>query len=542
MSTETGSPSTAGALTLEDRSNGEQKASYGSDRRMRIGSARTTTAMLSMGVVVGVLLLAMIPEARLAVVTPQGYAGLEAASTLTRLFASLVLFLFPADSERDSVRWTATGLLVLGGGSGLFGVLPASLGILLPLKLAMYESLIVWITGGSLLFAGLAFRRTPTWTRQRFLAVLCAGVLLSVSAVVLYAGLPALTNAGSARELTSTTLVTAQDLTPIDWAISVVPLLLTLGAVIGAVAWQRAAVIGPWFLAGLLTLAEAQFLNMLRPSAFTSIVTAADALRFQFGLLVAIGAVVALRRIAEQRRERLDDEEERSRRLRDLGILNANFTAMAAHELHSPLASIRGYTAMLGTGALTPAETTVALTGIEREVETLRMLADDVQSAAIIERDDFLVDPQVVPVQSVNIDAAAFLQGLPGSHPLIASGAVTSFVRADGVRIRQVMRNLLSNAAKYSRDGTPVDVCVEHCGRTVKISVTDRGEGIRPEDLSRVFERFGRGRDQLNGSTPGLGLGLYLSRRIVQAHGSDIRVESRLGSGSTFSFELESIL
>jgi signal transduction histidine kinase len=509
---------------------------------MRIASSKSTIGALSLGLVLGVVVLAVLPGTRLAAVTPQGYAGLEAASTLTRLFASLVLFLFPADSERDSVRWTATAVLVLGTGSGLFGAIPASLGILLPLKLAMYESLVVWTTGGALLFAGLALPRAPAWSRKRFLAVVCVGTLLSVTVVLLYARLPVLTAGTSLRDLTPTASISTLNPRPIDWIISLVALLLTVGAAIGAIARQRVAVIGPWFLAGLLTLAEAQFLNMFRPSAFTPIVTTADVLRFQFGLLVAVGAVVSLRRVAEDRRERLDDEEERSRRLRDLGVLKANFTAMAAHELHSPLASIRGYAAILGTGTLTAAETSVVVTGIDRELETLRMLADDVQSAAIIERDDFLVDPQVVPLQTVVNDAASFLRGLPGCHPLVVSGAVTSFVRADGARIRQVIRNLLSNAAKYSPDGAPLELCVEHLGRTVRISVKDRGQGIHPEELDRVFERFGRGHDQVNGTTPGLGLGLYLSRRIVQAHGSEIRVNSTVGSGSTFSFELESIL
>ncbi len=112
-------------------------------------------------------------------------------------------------------------------------------------------------------------------------------------------------------------------------------------------------------------------------------------------------------------------------------------------------------------------------------------------------------------------------------------------VQADPERIGQVLRNLLSNAGKYSPPSTPIEIRVTHRADRVRIEVADQGYGIHPDDLARIFEKFGRGRDQFDRRIAGVGLGLYLSRRIVQEHGSDITVHSARGVGSVFGFELE---
>ena len=107
---------------------------------------------------------------------------------------------------------------------------------------------------------------------------------------------------------------------------------------------------------------------------------------------------------------------------------------------------------------------------------------------------------------------------------------------ADPERIGQVLRNLLSNAAKYSPEGTPIELRVIDKKGRVRLEVADRGPGIHPDDVTRIFEKFGRGREDRK--TPGVGLGLYLSRRIVRGHGSELTVEARPGGGSVFGFDL----
>jgi signal transduction histidine kinase len=128
---------------------------------------------------------------------------------------------------------------------------------------------------------------------------------------------------------------------------------------------------------------------------------------------------------------------------------------------------------------------------------------------------------------------------VPGAHPVSIENAPDTMVLANPERIGQVLRNLLTNAAKYSPPGTPITLRASCQGDRVHIEVIDRGDGIHPEDLSRIFEKFGRGRDQVGRRSPGIGVGLYLSRRIIEAHGSELTVDSTLGVGSVFAFALE---
>jgi signal transduction histidine kinase len=102
-----------------------------------------------------------------------------------------------------------------------------------------------------------------------------------------------------------------------------------------------------------------------------------------------------------------------------------------------------------------------------------------------------------------------------------------------------VLRNLLSNAAKYSPDGAPIEIRAIRTDAGIRIEVADHGPGIHPDDLDRIFEKFGRGRDRSGRKVSGVGLGLYLSRRITRGHGSDLTVSTTPGEGSVFGFDLE---
>ncbi len=105
-----------------------------------------------------------------------------------------------------------------------------------------------------------------------------------------------------------------------------------------------------------------------------------------------------------------------------------------------------------------------------------------------------------------------------------------------------MLRNLLTNAVKYSPGGTSIELRAvpdEAAGR-VRIEVIDHGPGIHPDDMERIFEKFGRGRDPEGRKVAGLGLGLYISRRILRAHGSDLTVKAAPSGGSVFSFDLKS--
>jgi signal transduction histidine kinase len=111
-------------------------------------------------------------------------------------------------------------------------------------------------------------------------------------------------------------------------------------------------------------------------------------------------------------------------------------------------------------------------------------------------------------------------------------------VMFDAHRIAQVINNLLSNAIKYSPRGGQVDVRVDRDREAVIVSVSDQGVGIHPRDMPRIFEPFQRG---TAADVPGVGLGLSVARRIVQAHGGTIRVEGRQGAGTRFELRLPAL-
>jgi signal transduction histidine kinase len=183
-----------------------------------------------------------------------------------------------------------------------------------------------------------------------------------------------------------------------------------------------------------------------------------------------------------------------------------------------------------------------ATAATEGELDALANLVSDVRAVAAVEREGFAIEARPLPLEKLLADAEAYARTLPADQPfrqvreggLVAEGSVL----ADPERIGQVLRNLLSNAAKYSPEGAPIELRVIGEKGRVRLEVADRGPGVHPDDVTRIFEKFGRGRDREGRKTPGVGLGLYLSRRIVRGHGSELTVQTRPGGGSVFGFEL----
>jgi PAS domain S-box-containing protein len=258
--------------------------------------------------------------------------------------------------------------------------------------------------------------------------------------------------------------------------------------------------------------------------------------------LAIVRDVTARARVEAERAALLATEQERLRRLGELAVLRDDFVAMVAHELSSPLAAIRNYAALLERRPLAAEEQARVGAAIGAEARALAALVADVRALRRAERDEFAVRPAAVPVEVLLADGVAFARGLPGEHPVevvVDPAAAHRRVRADPVRVGQVLRNLLGNAAKYSAPAAPIELRALARDGWVRFQVADRGSGIHPHDLGRIFEKFARGREWAGGAVPGVGLGLYLSRRIVRAHGADLTVESHPGVGSVFGFDLE---
>ena len=267
----------------------------------------------------------------------------------------------------------------------------------------------------------------------------------------------------------------------------------------------------------------------------------ADGPRYGIAL---IQEVTGRRHLEMERAIMLASEREYNRQLRELTEMRTDLSAIVAHELNTPVAAIKLMTTMLATKELTPQEEATTFAAISDQLGLLDRLVADFAAAAAAERDDFSVQLHPVPLAVLLAGATAFAQTTLNGRPFAADAASTvraSTVRVwcDPERIGQVLQNLLENAAKHTPAGTPVALRVRDAGDWVRIEIADQGPGILAADLRLIFEKFGRARDTARQETPGAGLGLYVARGIVEAHGSELTVASAPGNGTVFAFDLK---
>jgi len=269
----------------------------------------------------------------------------------------------------------------------------------------------------------------------------------------------------------------------------------------------------------------------------------------------AQGAAVAIANARTQERiqaytERLEELVES--RTADLAVQTARaeeanraksqFLANMSHELRTPLTAIVGYSSVLADGvfgALLPKQSD-ALNAIVRSSEHLKNLIDDVLNLARIESGkeeakpvrvilkDLLSQCHKLMMQTA-IGKGVQLLALPGGE---AVNNTHLFV--DAKHVHQILINLMSNAVKYTPKGGKIWITVEVVGDKAKLCVHDTGVGIPPSKLAKLFERFERGEDTYSRSQEGTGIGLNLTRSLVELNGGRIGVESQEGKGSTF--------
>jgi PAS domain S-box-containing protein len=222
--------------------------------------------------------------------------------------------------------------------------------------------------------------------------------------------------------------------------------------------------------------------------------------------------------------------------------LKSDFVSTVSHELRTPLAAIYG-------AAMTLRREDVALTDDQRE-GMLGVVSGEAERLARIVNDILLasrLDSDVVDVAIGHADARELAEGvvaaaaahLPPSIELrLTAPDDLAPIAADADKLRQVLVNLLENAIKYSPDGGLVEVTLTSLPGLLRFEVQDHGLGIPAAEQARIFEKFYRLDPHLTRGVGGTGLGLYICREIVRRMGGRIKVESRPGEGSTFSFEL----
>ena len=235
--------------------------------------------------------------------------------------------------------------------------------------------------------------------------------------------------------------------------------------------------------------------------------------------------------------------QQRTKELVEANAAKDKFLSIVSHELKTPLTSLKGMTQLFRRQverADAAQIVSMGLADMERSIRRMEVLVNDLLDSSLIETNMFVLHRKrcnLVELCRHLIDE--YTAGYGPALTFEVPGEPIE-VEVDANRISQVILNLLSNARKYSPKGSPITITLQQAGYEATASVRDMGVGIPPETLPNIFEQFYRvpGVEVQDGPHTGLGLGLYISRKIVERHGGHIDVQSVPGQGSTFSIVL----
>ncbi len=228
-------------------------------------------------------------------------------------------------------------------------------------------------------------------------------------------------------------------------------------------------------------------------------------------------------------------------RFREADDLKNTFISIISHELKTPVALIKGYAGTLRREDAQWEVKTVRDSAkvIEEEADRLTQLIDNLLDASRLQAGELKLNRSSVAVDALARRQVELFRTQTSAHRLTADfPSPFPLALADAARIEQVLNNLIGNAIKYSPAGGSIRVSGRVLPDTLEITVSDEGIGIPLEEQSRIFERFYRMDDALSRRTQGSGLGLYIAKAIVEAHGGRIGVNSAPGCGTAVSFSL----
>jgi signal transduction histidine kinase len=257
----------------------------------------------------------------------------------------------------------------------------------------------------------------------------------------------------------------------------------------------------------------------------------------RLGLLARLAHQVGLVVRAAQLHAR---QEETLQRLRELDEMKSDFVAITSHELRTPLAAVRGFVNTLRRRLpeLSPEEVEEFLGIVDQQTDRLIRLVEDLLVVSRIEAGKIAFHPEP-------IEPPAFLTGVvqglgDGARrvEVFCDPSTPERMFVDPHRLGQVLTNLLQNALKFSPSAEPVALRARADGDLVMFAVTDHGVGIPADEQKRIFERFHQTDAATTRKAEGAGLGLYITRRLIEAMGGTIALESQVGRGSTFSVRL----
>jgi PAS domain S-box-containing protein len=225
----------------------------------------------------------------------------------------------------------------------------------------------------------------------------------------------------------------------------------------------------------------------------------------------------------------------------ELSQMKSDLLATVSHELRTPLATIKGYATMILDyfSKLTSSETREYLKSIDNSTDRLSKLVDNLLDTSRLEAGLLSLEKTTVSLSVLikGIVTEASIRDNQG-HAFTITGNRAPSVNIDAKRIRQVLDNLIDNAIKYSPPGTEITIATEKSDKGLLVSVSDHGAGVPAGELRNIFDRMYRIEQRVYSGANGMGLGLYICQRLVEAHGGKIWAASKLGQGTTIKFTL----
>lgn len=213
---------------------------------------------------------------------------------------------------------------------------------------------------------------------------------------------------------------------------------------------------------------------------------------------------------------------------------------MASHELKTPITSLKGFTQLLQRrlNDHPNPQVHVFLGRMTTQLDRLTHLITELLDISKMESGNLSYQETLVDAGALVREIVENVQAATETHRLLLDGTTPVFVQGDRDRLSQVLVNLLTNAIKYSPGADQIHIHMHATEQAVEIAVQDFGIGIAPEHQERIFDRFYQVTEAGNTLYPGLGIGLFIARTIVERHGGRLWVESQLGTGSTFRLQV----
>ncbi|ATP57798.1 hypothetical protein CPT03_15660 [Pedobacter ginsengisoli] len=241
------------------------------------------------------------------------------------------------------------------------------------------------------------------------------------------------------------------------------------------------------------------------------------------------GRIIGVSKIARDITDKKQEEERKK-----------NFVTILSHELKTPITSMHAYI-QLGLARSLKIEDQTLSNLLERaKSQTIKMtsMINDFLDLSRVEENRMFIDIKPFSLNELLLELIDESQTVAPKFYIEVNCPPLINVLADKDKIGCVLTNLVGNAIKYSKDSTTIKINCSIIGNTVKIDVVDQGIGISPENQKKLFKRFFRVNDTSDNKVNGLGIGLYLAAEIIKLHEGEIKVNSRLGKGSEFSFTL----